>query len=314
MKIQTALFSMAVLACSAFAEVSYDQSSNTLFIDNCSVTPKTLAVTDKINEWGKVKKDQDGNFVIDANLNIRNNATFTISQCIVTVTGDVVVMPYWLSGISPERNWRTAKVQKNRLEILKDGVLKLASDKYFYIGCDPKNEKRIQKGGEFCIDGGKLTAADKKWGGNNKIMLYPGAVSVLKNSVIEKFSGCFYGIWPDTVIENCTFTDGDDVIIARHDNVVGCTFRNLRRAVLDYGSLNAKLYRCKFENNHQNFVLRFSYGVDLIDCEIKPGKRDDLFQLPKINKKGEQIVPTLRIFKTVNGKQEQISVRSAAKK
>jgi len=265
-------------------------------------TLDNLLLADRMNGWGKVTYDaKTDTCVLDANLWIGDNdRTETFVRIGVAarpretllVRGDVVVWPYYVPGENPKPDWRPAETFANNLTIGDETdpairpTLKIHSEPgaehSIYLGCTPRSNTGLERGGQLHVFNGAVTAAvqDEQHAigapGKHRVVHLRGQV-ILKNATYSWAADKMaYGL-RNAVLENTTFEHAGTAILGRRHKLVGCVFRRLGTALLDYGDLDVTAVDCTFENNRRNWCLRFTdKGLTCIDCSLgQPGSPNE---------------------------------------
>ena len=298
---------MAVLCFACFATMSqagifYDEEKNVIRVidypEELPCTMKKLFLMDRMNGWGKVIYDKKTDtYTINCSLWIGANDTtatyFRIGSKehpkeTIVLNGDLVVYPWYIKG-------QTTKVKRrvNRLTLGSPDdktisvTLKIDSkpgnEHNIYIGAIPAKKVIRGSGGQLHVYNSTITAAvqDKEHSiGTAGLSSYlTGDSIIFKNAVYSWVKGIAgYGMGAaNSTIEDCTFEHCGSVIIDGKQVIKGCTFRNVNVAVLDWGSLDAVLTDCVFENNNHNWDLRYTAkGVVFIDCKMGTPKKGNI--------------------------------------
>ena len=301
------MLSSLVLCMISFAEVTFDASKNTIYIEGfppdmpCSM--KTVYMTNKINGWGKVKFDKKtATYTVDANINIGGNTG--VDGCLklgssklpnetLIVNGILTVSPFYIQSLNPEKSWKQTKKNINAL-IIGDPenpqikpILKFGKNGNLQIGYLPEYRGKVQFGGELRVYNGTITAANDRFGGN-VIWFSSYSKVILKNAAISGFKGRLRSISRFAKVYGTTFSDAN-ILAVRKAEFRNCTFSNMTCAIFDYGGLNAVFTNCVFKDNIRNFSLRYGKGVTCIDCEVGKTKANDNYQMRIF--KGQKIFP-----------------------
>jgi len=107
---------------------------------------------------------------------------------------------------------------------------------------------------------------------------------VVERTTISWVAGMMlYGVAADMRrdyrIQDCVFENAYSGLSNGRNELTRCVFRNMDMAVNDYGSLDAILTDCVFENNDCNLALTFtSRGVVAVDCVFQPPKKGDVYR------------------------------------
>ena len=308
-----AVLAVWLAAGAVYGGIVYNEQYNALWVTDfpgefpCDM--QRLTAVDRMHEWGKVAYDKaTDTYTVSCDLMIgTNDGTETYFRIgskehpkeTVVMKGHVGVAPYWIKGENEGEYYRVPTLV-NRLTLgdAKDksvtAALKFDCETRGQYGLMiggflPAWEKKAQQhGGQLHVYNSTITAArqdrDHALGlptrGN---ILLSGDDIVLENATISWVAGFVgYGLASglgrtrrivDTVFEN----SGVGLVNGKNE-VVGCTFRNMGDAVIDWGSIDATLIDCTLEGNDRNVTLRYTKkGVVCIDCNIGAPKKGDVF-------------------------------------
>jgi len=296
-------------AAAGHAGIYYDDAAQCIrVVDFPQYRPCTLQqllYMDRLYGWDKVSYDQPSDtYAIAADLFVGNNdGTETYLQIgsrahpreTLVMRGRLVVCAYWIAGQNRESSHWKAKHCTNRLTLGVAGdssvrpALKFDDPKRAgytlvlgsYAGTDGKLARGY--GGQLYVHYATITSATNQPFGPKRgsaSMFLIGDRVVLDHATISNTaSAATYGMDAnaqvrDTVFERC----GAAIINGKHD-LQRCTFRRCGIAIRDYGSLDAVLTDCTFEDNDHNWTLAYTNkGLVCIDCKWGPPRRGDLYQ------------------------------------
>ncbi len=293
------------------ADAVFDAPSNTIHITDfpadAPCTPAALARIDQIQGWGgkAVYNPAEKTGSIHANLQIGavggRDSYFVVEDITLTVNGDITVSPSKRIADSAPSGINCLKIGSAGADA-PNTLLKLGTGKTITVGAAPAGQNGHFSGGAWEVYRATVTGENGRWGG--KVIKF-GLATQCKfvNARIDQFGDLFYGLdQRSTIIDNTVFSNGGSVTVGAFNNpgaaVANCRFENLAPAALmDYGWADGVLKNCVFSGNQRNFSLRFSKGLELIDCDIAPGKHPDII---RARKSGAQMVyPRLTVRYTV---------------
>ena len=304
--------------------ITYDRQKNVIHVvgypEHSPADMDSLLGWDASAKAGKVAYDPASDtYTVDASLWIGDETapeTFFrmgrkdhLSETVI-VRGDVWVRP---SKVVYEQRNIVLKRSDGRLPFINrltigdpddasiQPVLKIACDKSgqygVLVGFRQKNEYKIR--GELHVYNGTITAATQDKAHMLKSSRWYGSDIRLINARISRINGLMtYGIGAQNAeVRGTTFEHGGYALCNGNQLAVDCTFRNLAAAVADYGSLDATLVNCSFQNNEHNWFLSgsSSRGVRMINCRLGPQKKPILIR--KNNTTAEQL--KRRVCKTI---------------
>jgi hypothetical protein len=319
-----ATFLLLLIVSSAAADILFDPGKNLIIVENfasaapCTVT--ALRLTARLNGWEFVRYDPTGDVAtVNADLQIGQmdgeESFFQIGTDehpgeTLLLNGNLAVCPAMICGRASRRVREKGLSIGSQDDPKIGGTLKLGEDKVLYIGYLDEYAGWATGGGGLRIHNGSILPADPSRRWSRKFSrISPLAYIVLRNATIAGFNDSLYGFMPNPVyrktpedftVQGCTFADGESVIFGTA-TVRGCVFRNLDRAVLDYGGLDATFENCVFKGNRCNFDLRYHRGVTCIDCEIDAPERA-WFSKSRDPATGKAIYPRLVSKRTIRVK------------
>ena len=292
------------------AGITYNQAERLLTVSDYPAafpcTPALLHTVSRAHGWDVVQYDAAAEtYDVYADLRIGLNddteTFFNIAASndagpTVIVHGNVVVSPYFVPG-GAIPNERQAVSRVNRLTIGMPGVtnaggtLKINSNpenkRSLYVGVLPLTDGGVMRngrGGELRVYGGTITALTQTWENaigapsSDRMVYFSGNVE-LHHATLSWMAG-FMGYGRHITAINTTYEHGGAAAVnvqARFAKFNGCTFRNLKTAVLDWGGLNATLQDCVFEGNDVNWSLTYGRGLECIDCEFGAPRKQDVY-------------------------------------
>jgi len=293
--------------------IQYDPASDTILItDYPEDMPCTLARLRRCDElfgWGQVAYDEASDaYTVSARLVIgANDGTHTCLQVgsaehprqKLILQQDLFVAPHWVKGLNPGRSWwqDAPKDTVNRLTLGVEGdgavqaTLTVAGGKV-HVGRAPGLGAAERLGGQVFVHHSTINTASpgapRALRDLNKGvgMDFCGAGYVMDHATVSGFSGFMaYGLQHGpgrtgcSRLANTVFENGGVALVNGVQRASACTFRNLTVGVMDYGSLDAVLTACTFENNQHNWVLTYSKkGLTLVDCTFDEPARGNVYR------------------------------------
>lgn len=164
--------------------------------------------------------------------------------------------------------------------------IECATNSQYGLRIGDANSGRLS--GELHVYHGVITAADPA----RRLapsMLFGADIRLVnaRVSCMQKFLA--YGLQSgNSLVTGTVFEVGGSALINGVQFARNCVFRDLETAVLDYGSLDATLVDCVFENNRCDWTLGGNAGkkIVMIDCTLPPDSR---FHIRKNTAGPEQI-------------------------
>jgi len=296
------------IAGSCAGGIFYDETAQAIrvidFPKEFPCTPARLLYMDRLYGWGKVSYEEHADtYTITADLHIgANDGTETYFQVgsashpreTLVMRGNLVVYPYWIEGENKEESYSRAKKVVNRLTLGVRGDSSVMAGLRFkasppghtlYLGRIPLPDGKLKvgRGGQLHVYYGSITGPGETPvpKGERPLGMYlTGEEVVLDHARLSSFLGFMtYGMNHNAKVQDSIFENaGTGIINGRHD-IKRCVFRNCGIAVRDYGSLDAILTDCVFENNDRNWTLEYTNkGLVCIDCTINPPRKDNVYR------------------------------------
>lgn len=314
------------VACVAQASIYYDDEVQCIrvvdFPKDAPCTLERLLYMDRLYGWGKVTHEQEQDtYTITGDLWIGSNeGTDTYLQIgsqehpreTLVMRGNVAVYPYWIQGENREEHYSKMPEAVNRLTIGVPGddsvtaALKFRDESdaghTLSVGRFPMPDGRLGQGhgGQLHVHHGAITSATPEPGGefgsNSAVggMNLCGDNVVLDHATLSWISGAAtYGMGYNGKVAHTLFDHvGTAIINGKHD-LVGCTFSNCEVAVRDYGSLDAVLTDCVFQDNDHNWTLTYSdKGLVCVDCTYDEPRKGNVYQCWKNKNTGQMQYPS----------------------
>jgi len=307
-----AVFILALSRSSAHAAITYDAELNRAWVKDFPAdlpcTLDNLLNMDEAGGWGKVILDEATNtYTIALDLWIGDHdGTETYFQVggerevTVVMKGDLVVHPFFIREVDEGLYYRAPrKINRLTLGSPKGAKVTLKFDcekknQYsLFVGSFPTDKRKKMErrgyGGELFAYNALITAATqdkaRTWGGPGGMVYLCGNRTTLHNTTLSwATKSLTYGMQNSPPlyiadVRNCVFEHALSGLINGKQLVRDSVFRHLDIAVMDYGSINAKLIGCTFENNKANWELKYTkWGTTCIDCEVSPPLDKDIFR------------------------------------
>jgi len=309
----------------AQAGIYYDDGAQCIrvidFPKNTPCTLQRLLYMDSLYGWNKMTYDEaTDTYTLTADLwiglNDGSDTYFEIGseqhpRETLIMRGNLVVYPYWIEAENREQRYWTAPQAVNRLTIGMPGDESVTAALKFeeqgqagqtlFLGrfTTPDGKLRQGHGGQLHVHHGTITSATpepgREFGGKSAVggMILCGDSVVLDHATLSRISGAAtYGMGHNGKVAHTLFDRVGTAIINGEHDLVGCTFRNCRVAIRDYGSLDAVLTDCVFQNNEHNWTLTFSNkGLVCIDCTYDRPRKGDVYRCWKNARTGQMQYP-----------------------
>ena len=311
----------AALVAPAHGGATYDEELNAIWVTDFPqefpCTLNRLFSVSKTNGWDKVKYDEKRHeYTVQCSLFIgANDGTETYFQIgskehpndTLIVQGDVYILPFYVEGENEGLYYRVP-ILANRLTLGSpdDANIKTAikfdnskaGEFGLVVGRFPKtmNKKGAPFGGQIHVYNSVITALRQEKAYACRGFVLVGQSMVLRNAELSWSTGFLgYGLTfrnrtkPDIV--NTVFAHANAAVDNGVMKLTRCTLRDLKQAVLDYGSIDVTFVECTFRDNQHNWHLRTTgKGVTCIDCNIGEPKNGDIFVM---NRKKEKRYATV---------------------
>ncbi len=300
------------------AGITYNSEANLLTVSDFPAeypcNPSMLYATAQAHGWDVVRYDADADtYTVLSHLRLGlNNDTATYFNLgseaaphqTLVVHGNLIVSPFYVAGEHSVAS-RQMPYRVNRLTIGEQenpdiqAVLKIHADKEnqhsLFVGTLPLPDGqwlRKCEGGELRVYYGTITALTQAWEnaigapGSSRMVCFAGDVK-LEHANLSWMAG-FMGYGARITSLNTTYEHGGSAVVnatPRFTTFRGCTFRNLKTAVLDWGGLDMVVYDCVFKDNDANWSLTFGRGLECVDCEFSPPLKKDVYRSHKLKDK-----------------------------